>query len=211
MTTRLQYFPNGSKVEFATFDDPKSGRPVLVARGYNEETGEPTGAPQIVTAERLSVMIEQMSKPEAFRTWTKDGHQLQLDIAKQQEAESHNKTMEDIYAYGNETDRIKALTDRLDTMLGGGKEEIKLTDIDRRIGELKENMKRSVMYEDDIAESLPLQEDLTAIMAVYLQRTGFDAETVTKQVMEKYREGREQGGTEAGIAAAMSLLQQPQG
>ena len=211
MSMAFQYFPNGVSVQWADFTDPKTGQAALVARGFDEETGEPRGAPQLITAERLTVMMDQFQNPDAFRTWTLDNRQLQLDVAKHKETVSHNKSMEDIYAYGNETDRIKALTDRLDTMLGGGQGGAKLTDIDRRIGELKENMKRSVMYEDDIAKSLPLQEDLLAIMSVYLQRTGFDAETVTQQVMEQYRAGREQGGTEAGIAAAMALLQQPQG
>lgn len=210
MSMAFQYLPNGVSVQWANFDDPKTGRAALVARGFDEETGEPTGAPQLMTVERLAVMMEQFAKPEAFRVWTKDNRQLQLDIAKHQETVSHNATMEDIYAYGAETDRINAKTRRIDAMLGGSEGGLKATDIDRRLGELKENMKRSVMYEDDIAESVELQEDLLAIMSVYLQRTGFDAETVTQQVMEQYRAGREQGGAQAGIAAAMALLR-PQG
>lgn len=211
MSMAFQYFPNGASVQWANFTDPKTGQGALVARGFDEETGEPRGAPQLITADRLTTMMEQFTNPAAFRTWTLDNRELQLDVAKHKETVSHNKTMEDIYAYGGETDRIKALTGRLEASLGIKSGGAKMTDIDRRIGELKENMKRAVMYEDDLAKSLPLQEDLTAIMAVYLQLTGYDAEVVTKQVMERYREGREQGGTEAGIAAAMSLLQQPQG
>lgn len=211
LSMAYQYFPNGSKVEFATFDDPKSGRPVLVARGYNEETGEPTGSPQIVTAERLAVMVEQMSKPEAFRTWTKDGHQLQLDIAKHEETKIHNKSMEDIHGYNAETDRMNALTRRELAQRGEGG-GFDAGEQRQRNQIYRERVDRLVM-EDEAFEDPALREDMGAIMArlgdMYPQASPNQIEQIA---MKAFRLGREKGGSvEAGVEAAAALLQAQQG
>jgi hypothetical protein len=103
----FQYFPNGVSVKFGTTVDPTTGQPAIIAMGVDEETGETTGSPMLITAERLSAMRNQMSDPAAFRSWTKDGHDLQLQIAKFEETKASNLATEDIRKYEAETERGK--------------------------------------------------------------------------------------------------------
>ena len=104
----FQYFPNGVSVKFGTVKDPKTGLPAIIAMGANEETGEVTGSPMIITADRLSALRAQMSDPKAFSAWTKDGHDLQISVAKLKETQKPNVAMEDIYATNAETARARA-------------------------------------------------------------------------------------------------------
>ena len=104
----FQYFPNGSGVRFGTVTDPKTGQPAIMAMGTSEETGESTGAPMIITADRLAALRNQMSNPAAFSAWTKDGHDLQMQVAKLQETQKHNVAMEDIYATNAATSQLRA-------------------------------------------------------------------------------------------------------
>lgn len=214
LSMAYQYFPNGTTVQFAQFDDPQSGQPVLVARGFDEETGEPTGKPMIVTAERLSVMVEQMQKPEAFRTWTKDNRELQMEVARHKETVSHNRTMEDIYGYGAETDRMNAMSRAKAAEQGSGS-----------TFDASEQRQRNVLYRErvdkllmdeglgDYMEDSAMREDLAAIMArvgdMYPTASPNQVEQV---VMKAFRGGMAQGGgPEAGIAAAGSLLTMQEG
>lgn len=71
MTAAYQYFPNGADIKFGMHKDA-SGQPALVAMGTDEKTGEPVGQPMLINQERLSVMLNQLSDPAAFRSWTKD-------------------------------------------------------------------------------------------------------------------------------------------
>lgn len=81
-----QYFPNGSDVKIGVTKG-KDGNPVLVGMGQNEETGEPVGRPMVLNSERLAVMIENMSNPNAFRAWTKDWRDEQFTRQKYEEVE----------------------------------------------------------------------------------------------------------------------------
>jgi hypothetical protein len=108
VTMAYQYFPNGANVEFATHQDPKTGQTVLVARGVNEETGEPSGTPQIITADRINQMIEQVGDPSSWRTWTKDGRDLQLEIAKLESSDEYRKGSLEVARSGAITDRMEA-------------------------------------------------------------------------------------------------------
>ena len=61
-----QYFPNGVDVKFGF----QNGH--LVALGMNEETGEPTGKPQVVTPEYIASIRMNLDTPEKYTVWTKD-------------------------------------------------------------------------------------------------------------------------------------------
>lgn len=81
-----QYFPNGSDVRIGVTKGV-DGNPVLVGMGRNEETGESVGSPMVLNSERLSVMIENLSNPEAFRAWTKDWRDEQFTRQRYEEVE----------------------------------------------------------------------------------------------------------------------------
>lgn len=81
-----QYFPNGSDVRIGVTKGV-DGNPVLVGMGRNEETGESVGSPMVINSERLSVMIENLSNPEAFRAWTKDWRDEQFTRQRYEEVE----------------------------------------------------------------------------------------------------------------------------
>ena len=81
-----QYFPNGSDVRLGA-SQGQDGQPVIVGMGFDEETGEPKGNPMLINPERLSVMIENFSNPDAFRTWTKDWRDEQFQRQKYEEVE----------------------------------------------------------------------------------------------------------------------------
>lgn len=82
-----QYFPNGADVKFGVTKD-KAGQPALIAMGKDEKTGEPMpNGTMIINGERLAVMMEQMTDPSAFRTWTKDWREFEQDLRKYNEIE----------------------------------------------------------------------------------------------------------------------------
>lgn len=75
-----QYFPNGADVRFG-IQRGKNGQPVLIGMGREEgEDGKPIGDPMVITPESLSVQLENMSNPSAFRTWTKDWRTAEQEI-----------------------------------------------------------------------------------------------------------------------------------
>lgn len=77
MTAGFQYFPNGSDVNFGLVEG-KDGKQYLVGMGKDEHTGETVGTPQVITPERLSVMAEMASNPNAWRLYTKDMYDREL-------------------------------------------------------------------------------------------------------------------------------------
>lgn len=93
----FQYFPNGSDVQLGTYEGPNG--PVLVGMGADEETGEPImeGKPMMLTPESMAVMAENFSNPAAFRTWTKDWHEMEFERRQYEEAEKPEAQSEAIY------------------------------------------------------------------------------------------------------------------
>jgi len=81
-----QYFPNGTDVQLGV-QAGKDGQPVIVGVGRDEVTGEPKGNPMVLNSERLAMMIENFSNPDAFRTWTKDWRDEQFNRQKYEEVE----------------------------------------------------------------------------------------------------------------------------
>lgn len=198
MTMAYQYFPNGSNVEFAAMDDPKTGRPVLVARGVSEETGEPVGSPQIITAERINMMRAAATDPDKWRVWTKDSRDLQLEIAKLGETKEHHRAMEDIYAYEAETERREAAA--LPTGLKSPEQRARGENFDLAVKDLA--------MQDPMFESPQIQEQLAAYMAdlqdMYPQSPD---RKIISVVLDAYRLG-EQQGPGGGLEAVRATLDQ---
>lgn len=174
----FQYFPNGIDVKFGTTTDPTTGQPAIIAIGRDEETGEPTGKPMLITTERLSTMRENFSKPEAFRAWTKDGHDLQLEVNKLESLDDYRQGSLDISAYRAETSRAGALS---------GKTGLKPSDRDRRDDIYRERLEMLGLDDERTADSL------ARAMSIYEQATGTDTTGAVEAVMEAYSTGDFQG------------------
>lgn len=179
-----QYFPNGVTVKFGTMIDPKTGQPAIMTMGVDEETGEPTGSPMLITTERLTTMMENMQNPDAFRSWTKDGRDLQMEINKLQSIDDYRQGTLDVAAYNAETDRIGELTGG-----GGG-----ITPGERR--------QRDVMYQKEMEakgimeegmEDPRLLESLRGAMIRLEIGTGLPPGIVVEEVMRAYRDGSTEG------------------
>ena len=176
-----QYFPNGVDVKFGTAVDPKTGRPAIITMGYDEETGEPTGQPMLITVDRLNAMRENMTNPAAFRAWTKDGHDLQMKINELQSVEEHRRGTREISGYRAETERMAELASGLP---GRG---MKLTDRDRR-----DNIYRQRL-EMEAVDDPRVQDSLSRAMSQYEQATGVDTTAAVDEVMEAYNTGDFEG------------------
>lgn len=68
----FQYFPNGNDVEFGLIKD-RQGQQQIVGYGRDEKTNKIVEGSQIVmNPEQAARLLENFTKPEAFRAWTKD-------------------------------------------------------------------------------------------------------------------------------------------
>lgn len=177
-----QYFPNGVSVKFGTMTDPKTGQPAIMTIGFDEETGEPSGSPMLITGERLTTMMENMSDPSAFRSWTKDGRDLQMEINKLQSVDDHRQGSLYISAANAETSRMSARS-------GGG-----MTNAERR--------QRDVMYQQEMEkkgvmeegfEDPRLLESLRGAMIRLEMGTGLPPGIVVEEVMRAYRDSSTEG------------------
>lgn len=178
-----QYFPNGVDVRFGITKD-KQGQPALVAMGASEQTGESTGAPMLITGERLAVMMENMTNPDAFRTWTKDWREFEQDLRKYYEMEKPQAESENIYR-----DRMgRAALNRSEADLvgaynagrGGGR---KRTDMDRNSAALRDYVAESGLLEGIDPQT---QRYLTRVMeALYLNYDMLQGEII-EEVMVAY-------------------------
>lgn len=177
-----QYFPNGVDVKFGITKD-KAGQPALVAMGTDEQTGEATGAPMLVTGERLAVMMENMTNPDAFRTWTKDWREFEQDLRKYYEMEKPQAESENIYR-----DRMgRAAVNRSEADLLGamsaGSGGFKRTDLDRNSKEF-----RTALGEMGLLEGIPRPDQtyLTRIMSALVLYHGLEQNEVIDEVMAAY-------------------------
>lgn len=192
-----QYFPNGVTVKFGTMPDPKTGQPVIVTIASDEETGEPTGQPMIITVDRLSTMVENMSNPDAFRSWTKDGRDLQMEINKLQSVDDYRQGSLGISQQNADTNRIDALTGGAS---GGGMTHSQRTASSKLyMTEMKE---KGFMEDSDLAENPRMVEGLVGAMLRLEMGTGLPQGIVVEEVMAAYGEGGD-----AGAAAVQQLLE----
>jgi hypothetical protein len=191
-----QYFPNGTSVKFGTAVDPKTGQPAIITMGTNEETGEPTGSPMLITTERLSTMMEQMSNPAAFRTWTQDGREMQLKINQLQSQHEYRKDSSDISAYQAETDRAYKMAGG--SRSGGPSSSSNLASAKW----YTQQMQEKGFMEKELAEKPRLLEALVGAM-VRLEMAGEHQGIALERVMDAYSNG--------GTDGVQQLLQESQG
>lgn len=84
----FQYFPNGNDVEFGVSRNKKTGQQQIIGFGKDEKTGEVVpGSQMVMEPERVAVLIENFTNPQAFRLWTKDWRDFQQDLRKYEEVE----------------------------------------------------------------------------------------------------------------------------
>jgi hypothetical protein len=179
-----QYFPNGADVKFGMTKD-KQGQPALVAMGTNEETGEAVGQPMLITQERLGVMMENMSDPSAFRTWTKDWREFEQDIRKYYEIDKPEAESNARYR-----DRMgQAAVNRSEADLAASYQTggLKRSDIDRNSKEF-----RTAMQEMGLLETLPRPDQtyLSRIMSAMFLHHGMEQNEVIDEVTAAYDSGQ---------------------
>lgn len=204
MTMAYQYFPNGATVQFAPMTDPKTGRAAIVGRGFNEETGEPSGTPQLITAERLATMVEQMSNPAAFRAWTKDARQLQLEIAKQNDLRQYRSDALAIEQQNADTRELEAEARLLTGSRGGSSDNSAdqriRTTLEKQIGMLE-------IFEESPEIFYGLSRAVAEVNGLYGRNA--DDNYGLQVVVNAFRtaENQQKGAGEQGVIALMQQLQ----
>jgi len=178
-----QYFPNGVTVKFGTVTDPKTGQPAIITMGVDEDTGEPTGSPMLITTERLAAMMEEMSKPGSFRSWTKDGRDLQMQINELQSIDDYRQGSLDIAAYDAETDRIGELT---------GGSGLSASERRQRDTEYSDRMAEAGIMEEGFEDPI-VKRSLASAMTIYEQLSGLDMNTVTHEILAAYQDDPQNG------------------
>lgn len=196
----FQYFPNGVDVKFAVQTNPKTGQQALVSFGVDEKTGEPTGTPQIITPDRLSAMAQAFSDPDKFRQWTKDGHDLQLEIAKFKDLSKYRQESLDIAEANAITARRRADA----AGEGGGIPGMKYGDVDRRSGDM-----RDLLSEAEFSERIP--EGLAPKLGAYAEEVmryipGAGASTISEMLLSAWNAEGDFEGMPGGEETVKALL-----
>jgi hypothetical protein len=193
----FQYFPNGVDVKFGTQTDPKTGQTVIIAMGTDEETGEPTGSPMLITADRLAAIRSQMSDPKAFNTWTKDGHDLQIKVDQLQSQDDYRQGSLDISAYNAQTNRGK--TEAAASGAGG----MSSSEQRQRSGMFQDMLQESGIMEEGM-EDPDMLRDLASAMSIYQQmQPQMNPSTIMAEIMGAYKS--------EGDVGVVSLLESKRG
>jgi hypothetical protein len=179
-----QYFPNGSDIKIGVHQDPNTGQPVLLGMGKDDESGEPVGQPMYMDQEKLSVMIENFSNPDAFRMWTKDWRDDQF---KRQEYEEVTKPAAQSDAQYR--DRLgQAALGRADAAqaaaAGSGTGGRKQTDYDRAASAFTEATDMGAIKDPDTARYM------NSIMSQIYRKSDWEYNQVIDFVMQAESEGR---------------------
>lgn len=143
----FQYFPNGVDVKFGT-QTGKDGRPVIVAMGMNEQTGEPAGNPMVITTESLAAMRENFSNPSAFRAWTKDGRDQQLGLREQERKEHATRATSSYQREAAISQRMTAEAAQHRALTAGAGGGPKQTDMRAGMKSIKESLMMNPIDED---------------------------------------------------------------
>ena len=181
-----QYFPNGADVSFGITKD-KSGQPALIAMGKDEQTGEPI--PQgtmLLTGERLAVMMENMTNPDAFRSWTKDWREFEQELREYYEVEKPTAQSEASYR-----DRMgRAALNRSEADLyaaqNTGVGGLKQSDIDRGLSAIEEILGDAALMREIPEPDLDYLSEVAAL--VYQHQPGNSTATI-RSILSAYREG----------------------
>lgn len=121
-----QYFPNGRDVEFGVHKGQ------IVGFGRDEQTGKPAegGRPMLMDPERVAVLIENFSNPQAFRMWTKDWREFQAGERRYEEVTKPlAQAQADAYATNSEANVLRAENAGLRAGMAGGAGGYKQSDM----------------------------------------------------------------------------------
>lgn len=178
-----QYFPNGSDVKIGV-QQGQDGQPVLIGVGVDEQTGQPKGQPMILNDERLAVMIENFSNPEAFRSWTKDWRDEAFDRRKFEEVEKPEA--ESNARYRDRAGRAALINAEADRVRAGreGAGARRQVDLDRANAAFTDAVEL-LGYEDE-AEA----DQLMSLMSQIYARSSWQYPEVIDFVRKAKREGR---------------------
>lgn len=118
----FQYFPNGNDVEFGLHKDRRTGHQQIIGFGKDENTGKVVpGSEMIMDPERVSVLLENFQKPDAFRMWTKDWRDFQQQKREYEEVKKPlAQAQADYMANNSEANILKAENAGLRAGGGGG-------------------------------------------------------------------------------------------
>ena len=181
-----QYFPNGADVKFGV-QKGVNGQPVLIGMGTDEKTGEPLkeGKPQVITPESLSVQLENMSNPSAFRTWTKDWRDTEQEIREYNEVTKPEAASNARYRdRAGQAAVLRAQAD-YNSSLGAGTGGLKKTDLDRANSAFMEAVEMEGFKNPEQADAM------MDMMAQIYQRHAPNVEypTVIRDVRDAIRSG----------------------
>ncbi len=120
----FQYFPNGNDVEFGLIRD-RQGQQQIVGFGRDEKTGKIVEGSQLVmNAEQAARLLENFSKPEAFRAWTKDWRDFE-EGKRRFDAQLKNKQGDDAFRERKYTEVDKPLAQaQADSLANRGEADI---------------------------------------------------------------------------------------
>ncbi len=175
-----QYFPNGKDVKFG-IQKGKDGQRVIIAMGRDEESGEPSGPPQILNRDTVTRMVENLKKPGALRAWTTDWQATEAKLWEQgykrdvlKETGRHNRATE------------MAATARTEAIAAGG--GMKQADWDRSFAAFRDDRALQTLEDPEVAN------DLADVMTRLYQKVGGGREgagnpSIIKAVMAAYSDG----------------------
>ena len=178
-----QYFPNGADVRFGFQGDN------LVAYATDEETGETTGTPQVITPEYLGSMMTNFQSPEKFIAWTKDWRDDAF--TRQQYEEVTKPGAENLMNYRNRSLAISeqnAATNWLEAMTDASGEG-GMTDSSLRAGDEAFRERVEMLGLEDEAAADDLARTMSAIRRQIPVQRRTDNEIIT-DVMNAYANGQ---------------------
>lgn len=191
----FQYFPNGSDVQLGVYQDPETGQPALLGRGYNEETGEPMGNPMYLSSERLAALRANFADPSNFLAWTKDWRD---EAFREREFSLERQKAESQAQYQDRLGRAALRRADADVIAaqgraaGGGRTQ---ADLDRALAAFERTTELLGLTDEQTANRL------TAAMGeIYSQNPGIPYTTVIDFVERAHAEGSlEQMLTDMGL------------
>jgi hypothetical protein len=201
----FQYFPNGNDVEFGTSKNKRTGATQIVGFGRDEQTGKIVpGSELVMDPERVGVMLENFSRPEAFRMWTKDWRDFKQDERKYEEVTKPlAQAQADYMSNNSEANILRAENAGLRAGGAGG------------AAGGAANMRNAERVFRDRLGMMGLQDEaqadfLASIMSqIKVQNPGVPDNTIVQVIMQAQRDGTlEQRLQRMGIGAAPAQQQQ---
>lgn len=175
-----QYFPNGADVKFGYQGDN------LVAYATDEETGEPTGTPQVISPEYLASMMTNFQDPTRYLAWTKDWRDERF---RQQEYEETTKPLaQSTIDYRNESldiSRQNADAATMRALRTGSEGGLSASEIRQQNNDFMEMAGQVAMSYGDADDT----EELGSAMALAWRKYGLQPNVIVERIKNAYMNG----------------------